>query len=124
MPGRLRIPATVQPVVAIDRGLARRLRLPVSRRLVGVDFVIVTEISTSGALIITPVPMQLGDQVQLRLPMMEPVTATLMWVSNRLAGCEFDDQLHPALLRVLLSAAKANPDEWQRSLLGGPFGAH
>jgi hypothetical protein len=115
MLGRLRIPATVQPL-AVDRRLARRSQLMASNGSAGRDIAVVTDTSTTGARLITPAPMQVGQEVLLILPLIEPQQGSLVWVSNRLAGCEFTDSLHPALLRVLLSAAKADPDEWQRSL--------
>lgn len=123
MLGRLRIPATLQACHAFDRRQQARTRLPASNDLTGIDFVVVTDISTGGAQLITPVPLQIGSEVRLRLPMVEPVRGTLVWVSSRLAGCEFADPLHPALLRVLLLAATADPDEWRRSMSNGPFAA-
>jgi hypothetical protein len=39
--------------------------------------------------------------------MLEPVKARVVWVSNRIAGCAFQQPLHPAVFRVLLSEVES-----------------
>ena len=70
-----------------------------------VDMVVVTDLSPEGARLITPAPMVVGRYVSLNLPLFEPVAGRIAWVSSRMAGCEFEDPIHPAALRVLLAAA-------------------
>ncbi len=95
--------------------------MPANNDPTGIDFVVVTEISTDGARLITPVPMLVGCDVRLKLPLLEPVHGTIAWVSSRLAGCEFFEPVHPAVLRVLIASALADPRAWRLSLSGGPF---
>lgn len=120
MADRLRIPAMLR---AFDpnRRRAERVKLQASNDRIGIDFVVVTDISPEGARLITPVPFQLGTSFKLKLPLLKPICGTVMWVSKRLAGCRFERPLHPALLRVLLASARADPDAWQQQVSAGPF---
>ena len=72
----------------------------------GVDFVVVTDLSPDGARLVTPAPLGVGREVAITLPMLEPLRATVVWVSQRLAGCRFEDPLHPAVLRVVVASAE------------------
>jgi hypothetical protein len=71
-----------------------------------VDFVVVTDLSPEGARLVTPAPLEVGREVALTLPMLEPLVGTIVWVSKRLAGCRFADPLHPAVLRVVMASAE------------------
>ena len=71
-----------------------------------VDFVVVTDLSPEGARLVTPAPLEVGRQVALTLPMLDPMNGTIVWVSKRLAGCRFADPLHPAVLRVVVASAQ------------------
>jgi hypothetical protein len=70
------------------------------------EFVLVTELSLEGARLLTPAPLEIGGKVLLRLPMLDPVKARVVWVSNRIAGCVFQQPLHPAVFRVLLGGVQ------------------
>jgi hypothetical protein len=94
--GGLRIPATLEALPAWDRRQGSRLALPASNDLGGIDFVVVTDIGSRGARLVTPVPLPVGCEIRLKLPLLEPVHGSLVWVSSRLAGCEF---LEPLILR-------------------------
>ncbi len=118
---RLRIPAVLAIRAAGTARRHDRTDLPVSNDSNGVDFVVVTQLSEGGAQLITPVPMQMGQQVQLKLPMLEPLVARIVWVSSRLAGCEFLDPLHPAIVRVLIAVATTDQAAWRQSMAGTPF---
>lgn len=72
-----------------------------------IDFVVVTDLSPEGAQLVAPAPLEIGSEVALKLPMLEPLDGQIIWVSKRLAGCRFLDPLHPAVLRVLVAAAQA-----------------
>jgi len=87
----------------------------------GRDFIVVTQLSVGGARLITPVPMLVGQQVEIKLPLLEARPATIIWVSKRLAGCEFLEPLHPALLRVLIALASTDQATWHRSMAGSAF---
>jgi hypothetical protein len=118
MVGRLRIPAVLRE---LERRRTHRVKLPAGNDRTRLDFIVVTDVSSEGALLIVPAPIQLGTSIMLRLPLLEPIRGTIMWASNRLAGCRFNRPLHPALLRVLIASARANPDKWQRRAVGTPF---
>jgi hypothetical protein len=122
MAGRLRIPAALQGLPAVDRRRDKRVPLPHDPPG-GIDFVVVTDIAPGGARLVTPVPIEIGSAVRLKLPLLEPVVGTIVWVSSRLAGCAFAEPLHPALLRVLVAAGTADAGAWRSSLAGGPFAA-
>ena len=105
----LHIPAVLLSVPAVNRRRERRTLLPTA---IG-EKVLVTDISPRGAQVIAPAPIPVGREVRLKLPWMEPLDATVVWVSNRIAGCEFTEPLHPAALRVLLAASAADQADWQ-----------
>ena len=69
------------------------------------DGVVVTDISPRGARLIAPEALSVGTEVQLKLPLLEPIEGIVVWVSKRIAGCRFIEPLHPALVRVLLAAS-------------------
>jgi hypothetical protein len=116
--GGLRIPATLEALPAWDRRQGSRLALPASNDLGGIDFVVVTDIGSRGARLVTPVPLAVGCEIRLKLPLLEPVHGSLVWVSSRLAGCEFLEPLHPAILRVLIAMASADPRRWRVRMTG------
>ena len=118
MTGGLRIPATLEALPAWDRRQGSRLALPASNDLGGIDFVVVTDIGSRGARLVTPVPLPVGCEVRLKLPLLEPVHGSLVWVSSRLAGCEFLEPLHPAILRVLIATASSDPRRWRVRMTG------
>lgn len=111
MAKQVRIPALLLPLPARERRREKRTRIRASegRKL---DFLVVTEVSPRGARLITAAPVALGDEVELKLPLLEPVKARIVWVSRRIAGCQFAEPLHPAWLRVLAAAAAASGESW------------
>ena len=102
MAGSMRIPASLRGM--FDR--RRSERIPTGVATEPIDFVVVTDISTEGAKLVAPVPLKVGRKVSLKLPLLEPLEGTIVWVSSRLAGCRFLSPLHPALLRVIVAAAQ------------------
>jgi hypothetical protein len=102
----MRIAASLKGCPERERRRSRRAML----REVGdgedVDFVVVTDLSPEGAKLVAPAPLEVGREVALTLPMLEPLHGTIVWVSNRLAGCRFLDPLHPAVLRVVVASAQ------------------
>jgi len=120
--GRLRIPAALQlDSRRLPGRRHERIQLPEGNEPARLDFVIVTEISEGGAKLVAPAPLEVGRTIRLKLPLMEPVRGRIVWISSRLAGCEFVEPLHPAVLRILVAAATVDRKEWRLSLEGGPF---
>nr|WP_295371247.1 PilZ domain-containing protein [uncultured Sphingosinicella sp.] len=104
MPGSMRIPGSLRAL--FDRRRTERISTEVANDSEAIDFVVVTDISTDGAKLVAPVPLSVGRKVSLKLPLLEPLEGTIVWVSSRLAGCRFLAPLHPALLRVIVAAAQ------------------
>ncbi len=101
----MRLPAQLVHWASEGRSARRALFEPASTETH--EFVLVTELSLEGARLLTPAPLEIGGKVLLRLPMLEPVKARVVWVSNRIAGCAFQQPLHPAVFRVLLSEVES-----------------
>ncbi|AUX70721.1 XRE family transcriptional regulator [Porphyrobacter sp. HT-58-2] len=60
--------------------------------------VTIHNISAAGLLIETALPLTEGEQLALDLPEAGPVTAMVVWRSEQLYGCAFDQELGPAAL--------------------------
>lgn len=103
----MRIAASLKGCAGRDRRRSKRTAIEGADQEEGVDFVVVTELSPEGAKLVTPAPLEVGGEVAITLPMLEPLRATVVWVSNRLAGCRFVDPLHPAVLRVVVATAQS-----------------
>jgi hypothetical protein len=101
----MRIAASLRECGARERRRSRRIAIDPGDEGEEVDFVVVTDLSPEGAKLVTPAPLEVGSEVALTLPMVEPLRARVVWVSKRLAGCRFADPLHPALLRVVVATA-------------------
>lgn len=102
----MRIAASLRSRPVGERRRSPRAALPEAEITDGIDFVVVTDLSPDGARLIAPAPLEIGSEVALTLPLLEPLNVRIVWVSNRLAGCHFVDPLHPAVLRVLVAAAE------------------
>ena len=102
----MRIAASLTGWPGQERRRSRRAAVREIDERQEVDFVVVTDLSPEGAKLVTPAPLEIGRQVALTLPMLEPLNGTIVWVSKRLAGCEFADPLHPAVLRVVVASAQ------------------
>lgn len=89
----------------IQRTAARRaLRLDTSGSLAGTGLqtgdanVTIHNISSAGLLIETGLDLAEGDELSIELPEAGAVTASVVWRSERLFGCAFDEALNPAAL--------------------------
>jgi transcriptional regulator with XRE-family HTH domain len=60
--------------------------------------VTIHNISAAGLLIETALDLATGEQLALDLPEAGPVTAAVVWRSEQLYGCAFDQELSPAAL--------------------------
>lgn len=96
------IRAAILPQHASGSRRAPRLRLSleVSAALDSreADTVLVHNLSASGLLIETPKSLSLGQLVAIVLPEVGEVTATVVWQSEKLAGCRFDEPIPKAAL--------------------------
>jgi len=102
----MRIAASLKGWPGRERRQSRRAMVREVDDREEVDFVVVTDLSPEGARLVAPAPLEVGREVALTLPMMEPLRGTIVWVSSRLAGCRFLDPLHPAVLRVVVASAE------------------
>lgn len=77
--------------------------------------VTVHDLSLTGALLETSVPMLVGQTFEVELPQAGKVDATIVWNSGEFYGCQFDLPIAPstlsaALLRGPPAAAVEGPD--------------
>ncbi|MFL0355472.1 helix-turn-helix domain-containing protein [Erythrobacter sp. GH1-10] len=85
--------------------------------------VTVLNLSTTGLLIETDVPLETGEMLEIDLPEIGPVEAEIMWQSDRLSGCAFADSLpKSALATVDLQALPASSPSHIPHSPGEPFG--
>ncbi len=65
----------------------------------------VLDISVHGARLSTAGPLIVGSRISLKLPLVESIEATVVWVDDFQAGCEFIKPLHSGEFRTLLHSA-------------------
>ena len=65
----------------------------------------VIDISTGGYKIQSSAPVEEGSEVWLKLPGFEAKRSHVVWVKENEAGCEFETELHPAELAILVTPA-------------------
>jgi hypothetical protein len=78
--------------------LAARLREP-GARIVDAD---VVDLSTDGYKAVTELDLEVGANVWLKLPGLEPQNSRVVWVEAGNAGFQFATPLHPATLEMLI----------------------
>ena len=78
--------------------LAARLREP-GARIVDAD---VRDLSTDGYMAVTALVLEVGANVWLKLPGLEPQNSRVVWVEDGKAGFQFAAPLHPATLEMLV----------------------
>ena len=79
--------------------LAARLREPGA----SLQHVEVVNLSTSGFLAQGDLALEIGTQIWLKLPGLEPKSGHVVWVEEGKAGCEFASALHPADVELISS---------------------
>lgn len=85
--------------VLTPRQPRRMLRLEAAGETVsGVTAVTVHNISRSGMLLETTVPLSEGETIDLELPHVGKVRARVVWASDRFHGCAFDAPISPGAL--------------------------
>lgn len=61
----------------------------------------VLDISASGARVRALLPLRVGHELWLKLPMLEAQEARVVWTDACESGCEFLRPLHPAVFEVV-----------------------
>jgi hypothetical protein len=70
---------------------------------------LIIDISETGLLLETAVPLAVGDLLQLELPEASAATAKVVWRLQLRAGCEFVGRIPKAALSAALLASSAPP---------------
>ena len=78
--------------------LAARLREP-GARIVDAD---VKDLSTDGYMAVTELSLEVGANVWLKLPGLEPQNSRVIWTEDGRTGFQFANKLHPATLELLI----------------------
>jgi len=78
--------------------LAARLREP-GARIIDVD---VVNLSTDGFMAVADVALDVGANVWLKLPGLEPQNSRVVWTEDGKAGFQFAAPLHPATLELIV----------------------
>lgn len=83
-----------------DRAPRRQLRLPLHGSKAGGGEVeaLVHNISATGMLVESHVPLEIGEVIEVNLPHSGKTATKVIWVSGSLAGCEFAMPVSPATL--------------------------
>lgn len=68
----------------------------------GEDAVTIRDLSLTGALLETSVPMLVGAAFEFELPQAGRVNATVVWNSGEYYGCQFDLPIPPSVLSAAL----------------------
>jgi hypothetical protein len=66
----------------------------------------VMDLSTHGFRAATHLELELGADVWLRLPGLEPYHAKVAWTKGHYIGCAFERPLHPAVVAMIARKSK------------------
>jgi hypothetical protein len=66
----------------------------------------ILDLSTHGFRAATHLELERGTDVWLKLPGLESLHGTVVWMRGHLLGCEFARPLHPAVLDMVVRNAK------------------
>ncbi|MFL6722359.1 MAG: PilZ domain-containing protein [Sphingomonas sp.] len=92
------------PLADRRRSLRRALRLGADA---GGEPITIHDLSLSGALLETSVPMLVGASFEVELPEAGTIEATVLWNSGEYYGCQFVLPISPAALSAALLQAEA-----------------
>ena len=109
-----------------QRGAVRRtLHLGVSGRFAeaSTGAATVHNISATGMLVETEVPLEEGDTIAVELPEAGETSATVVWVDAPMHGCRFDDPISTAALSAAQLRGAVRPDDAGMPPLAESFGA-
>jgi hypothetical protein len=67
--------------------------------------IVVVDISVGGFKGEAEAPHEVGDEVWLKLPGLEPRRSRVVWAREKEIGCEFEWPLHPSELEVIIAPA-------------------
>ena len=79
----------------------------------------VHDLSLTGALIETAVPMLVGQNFEVDLPQAGKVEATIVWNSGEYYGCQFELPIPPSVLSA--ARLKSAPDQSSGSTIADPL---
>ena len=96
------------PATDRRRAVRRALKLGVAAAD-GAELVTILDLSLTGALLETSVPMLVGATFEVELPHARTVEASVIWNSGEYYGCQFTLPITPAALSAALLQAEANP---------------
>ena len=96
------------PATDRRRAVRRALKLGVAAAD-GAELVTILDLSLTGALLETSVPMLVGATFEVELPHAGTVEASVIWNSGEYYGCQFTLPITPAALSAALLQAEANP---------------
>lgn len=66
----------------------------------------VLDLSTHGFRAATHLDLMIGSDVWLKMPGLESLHARVAWMQGHIMGCEFVRPLHPAVLDMVVRAAR------------------
>src|SRR5439155_11963875 len=92
------------PAADRRRSVRRALRLGAGARG---ELATIHDLSLTGALLETSVPMLVGATFEVELPQAGTVEASVMWNSGEFYGCQFALPISPAVLSAALLQAEA-----------------
>lgn len=92
-----------QPLQDRRRTVRRALRLGVSNS--GGEPVTIHDLSLTGALLETSIPMLVGAMFKVELPQGGKIEATIVWNSGEYYGCQFELPIAPSVLSAALLQA-------------------
>lgn len=96
------------PAADRRRTVRRALKLGVTAGE-GSELVTIHDLSLTGALLETSVPMLVGATFEVELPNVGMVEASVVWNSGEYYGCQFTLPITPATLSAALLQADAHP---------------
>lgn len=94
------------------RASRRRLRLPLhGSKAAGAEIeALVHNISATGMLVESEVPLEIGEIVEVNLPHSGKTATRVIWTSDGIAGCQFDIPISPATLSAAQLRSVVGPD--------------
>ena len=69
----------------------------------------VLDIAIGGFKVQSAVPLHEGSEVWLKIPGFEAKRSHVVWAKENEAGCEFETELHPAELELIISPPRRGP---------------
>lgn len=94
------------------RASRRKLRLPLhGSKAAGAEIeALVHNISATGMLVESKVPLEVGEMVEVNLPHSGKTATRVIWTSEAIAGCQFEMPISPATLSAAQLRSVVGPD--------------